>query len=257
MGKVFDIPQCLSEDSSLFWSNHNFWTLAIKNKLLALAFGALNVLGLEVWFRNGCGPNQCFPCLKSLPNFHGKNPTAFHLIFVAEIQQRFTSDASLHTKCYSHQTFGMRIWQWGCPIFTTKIQQSFLFDAPTGRVSHLCIWRISTRSHRDKPKPSKVLEHTDTCHIHGETNVTWWHGSRQSHRNDHAHNIAWICTYGNHLEHIPILQGRELSCIMHNAITQSKKINQTLPTFQGYGLTRYRKCKTNIIIPKERGLSKE
>ena len=32
---------------------------------------------------------------------------------------------------------------------------------------------------------------------------------------------------------------------MHNAVTQSKKINQTLAMFQGYGLARYRKCKTD------------
>ena len=44
---------------------------------------------------------------------------------------------------------------------------------------------------------------------------------------------------------------------MHNAITQSWKINQRLAMFQGYGLTRYRKCKTNITIPMEYGLSKE
>ena len=29
--------------------------------LLALAFRALNVLGFEVWFRNGCGPDRFFP----------------------------------------------------------------------------------------------------------------------------------------------------------------------------------------------------
>ena len=29
--------------------------------LLALAFGALNVLGFEVWFWNGYGHDQCFP----------------------------------------------------------------------------------------------------------------------------------------------------------------------------------------------------
>ena len=28
-------------------------------------------------------------------------------------------------------------------------------------------------------------------------------------------------------------------------------------TFQGYGLARYRKCKTYITIPRERSLSKE
>ena len=45
--------------------------------------------------------------------------------------------------------------------------------------------------------------------------------------------------------------------IMHNAITQSKKVKQTLPTFQGYGPKRYIKCKTDIAIPKECRLSKE
>ena len=114
-------------------------------------------------------------CLKSQPNFHGKNPTAFHLIFVAKIQQRFASNASQHAKRYSHQTFGVRIRQWGCPIFTAKTWQSFSFDAlwRIGKVSRLCIWHVLTCSHRDKLKPSKVLEHTDTCRIHEETNVTW------------------------------------------------------------------------------------
>ena len=44
---------------------------------------------------------------------------------------------------------------------------------------------------------------------------------------------------------------------MHNAITQSKKVNQALPMFQGYDPARYRKCKTDIAIPKEHGLSME
>ena len=42
---------------------------------------------------------------------------------------------------------------------------------------------------------------------------------------------------------------------MHNAITQSRKINQTLPTFQGYGLARYGKSKIDIATPRECGLS--
>ena len=97
----------------------------------------------------------------------------------------------------------MRIWQWGCPIFTVKIQQSFAFSALwcTSRVSNLCIWFETFQS----------IKHVDVCRIHGKTNVTWWHGSKQSHRDDHAHNIAWICTYGNRLEHIPTIQGQELS----------------------------------------------
>ena len=43
---------------------------------------------------------------------------------------------------------------------------------------------------------------------------------------------------------------------MHNASIQSRKINQTLPTTQGYGLARYMKNKSNIAIPKEYGPSK-
>ena len=98
-------------------------------------------------------------CLELLPNFHGKNLTAFRLIIVAKIQQLFTLNASQHAKCYSHQAFDVRIQQWGCPIFTAKIRQSFAFGVlwRTSRVSHLCIWHISTCSHCGKPKPSKVL----------------------------------------------------------------------------------------------------
>ena len=33
---------------------------------------------------------------------------------------------------------------------------------------------------------------------------------------------------------------------MYNAITQSRKVKQALPTFQGYGPTGYRKCKIDI-----------
>ena len=40
-------------------------------------------------------------------------------------------------------------------------------------------------------------------------------------------------------------------------LSYSRKIKQTLPTFQVYGPIRYRKCKTDIVIPRERGPSKE
>ena len=53
------------------------------------------------------------------------------------------------------------------------------------------------------------------------------------------------------------MQAYIYTCIMHNAITHSGKVNQTLPTFQGYGPERYKKCKSDIAIPKERGLSKK
>ena len=41
--------------------NHNLRTLVVENELLALAFRALNVLGFDVWFRNGRGLDRCFP----------------------------------------------------------------------------------------------------------------------------------------------------------------------------------------------------
>ena len=34
--------------------------------------------------------------------------------------------------------------------------------------------------------------------------------------------------------------------IMHNAITQGRKVKKTLPKFQGYVLARYRKCKIDF-----------
>ena len=43
----------------------------------------------------------------------------------------------------------------------------------------------------------------------------------------------------------------------HNAITQSKKSKKTLPMFLGYGLIRYKKCKIDIVIPRECSPSKE
>ena len=44
---------------------------------------------------------------------------------------------------------------------------------------------------------------------------------------------------------------------MYNAITLSKKVKQTLPTFQGYGPARYRKGKIDIVMTRERGPRKE
>ena len=99
-----------------------------------------------------------YVCLKSLPNFHSKNPAAFRLIFMAEIRRCFASNASQHSKHYSNQAFDVRIQEWGCPIFMAKIRQSFVFGAlwRIGSVSHLCIWHISTCSYCDESKPLKA-----------------------------------------------------------------------------------------------------
>ena len=69
---------------------------------------------LRFEFGMGMVPNDAFSMhLELMPNFHGKNPIAFHHIFVAEIPQRFASSALNHTKHYYYQAFAMRIWQQG------------------------------------------------------------------------------------------------------------------------------------------------
>ena len=98
-------------------------------------------------------------------------------------------------------------------------------------------------------------------------------------------NMYFFNIYDNHLEHIPTLQGQELSWLervthiamrvhhtkctithiqididIHTSYAMQlhrRKVNRTLPTFQEYRPVRYRKCKTDITIPRECGLSKE
>ena len=70
------------------------------------------------------------------------------------------------------------------------------------------------------------VNHVDACRIHGKTNVTWWHGSRQSHCDDYAHNIAWICSYDNRFEHISTLQGQKLSWL-ERVVHIAKRVHHT------------------------------
>ena len=67
--------------------------------------------------------------------------------------------------------------------------------------------------------------------------------SYKVHDHPHTHRNIYIYIYTH------------TSCIMLSH--RVGKVIQTLPTFQEYGLARYRKCKTNIAIPKERGPSKK
>ena len=79
-------------------------------------------------------------------------------------------------------------------------------------------------------------------HLHNHENPSYNVHDTHTHVGARTHTHIHIC------KHI---------YIMHNAITHSKKVKQTLPTFQGYGPVRYRKCKTDIAIPRERNPSKE
>ena len=87
----------------------------------------------------------------------------------------------------------------------------------TSKVSRLCIWRMPTYSCQDELKPLKASSILMHVAYTGKPMSLRWHGSRQSHRDDHAHNKAWIYTYNNCLEHIPTLQGQEHSWLVRVA----------------------------------------
>ena len=158
----------------------------------------------------------------------------------------------------------------------------------------ICVYGAYRHAHTKtsrSPQSIKCADMLDTCRIHRETSVTWWHGSKQSPQwsctqysiNMHLRQSLWAHTHTIRSKAFMTREGHSRSfkspsykvhnhphtCrqiyiyiythtyIMHNATTQSGKINQTLPMFQGYGPVRYRKCKIDTVIPRERGLSKE
>ena len=207
-------------------------------------------------------------CSKSLLEFHGKNLVAFRLIFMAKIRQRFASNATQHTKRYSHQAFDVRIRQQGCPIFMVKIWQSFGFSAlqRTRRVLRMCIRRVSTCSHYDESKPSKMLNML-ICVAYIGKPMSLGDMDQDNHiamimhtiQHEYAFMAIALTTYlyykvkSSRDQRGSLMQSRESiiqsayspihiqaniyiyiyihTCIMHNAITQSRKVNQTLPTF--------------------------
>ena len=69
--------------------------------------------------------------------------------------------------------------------------------------------------------------------------------TREGHSHSHksplykVHNHPYTCRY-------------RYTYIMHNAITQSGKVNQTLLTFQGCGTARYKKCKIDISCKRNK-----
>ena len=107
----------------------------------------------------------------------------------------------------------MRIWQQRCPIFTEKIWQSFTFSAlwRTSRASFLCIRRVPTCLCWDKSEPLKASSILMRVTYTRKPMTLRWHGSRQSHNDDRAHNIVWICTYSKCLKCILTQQGHEHS----------------------------------------------
>ena len=99
----------------------------------------------------------------------------------------------------------MRIWQWGYPIFTVKIRQSFAFGAlwRTSKVSRLCIWCALTCSYCDEPSLSKRQAYwcvSDTrgnqCHLLAwiKTITLQWSCTQYS-MNMHLQQSPWAHTH--------------------------------------------------------------
>ena len=164
-----------------------------------------------------------------------------------------------------------------------RVSRLVCYGAPTafricvyGTYRHACI--VTSRS-LSKHQACWCVLHTqgNQCHlvIWIKTITSRWLCTQYS-MNMHLRQSPWAHTYTTRLRALMTREGHSRShespykvhnhpCIsryrytyiMHNAITQSKKVNQTLPTFQGYDPSRYRKCKADIAIPRECGPSKE
>ena len=170
---------------------------------------------------------------------------------------------------------------------TVKIQQHFAFSVlwRTGRVSCLCIQHISTCLYYDEPKPfqaSSMLMHV----IYTWKPMSLGDIEQDNHtamivhtiQHEYAPTAIALSIYPHYKvkssydqkgsltqPRESIIQSAQLPThigiyiYIHHAqcyhIEQESK--QTLPTFQGYGPVRYRKCKTDIAIPRECGPSKE
>ena len=121
--------------------------MAIENKLLALAFGALSEMGFKVWIWKGWGLDRCclnvfgiiakFPWWKSdsiSPYFHGRNPAAL----------RLRCDV-VHKTLFS-LSFRRENTTMGIPHFHYENRQSFVFGAlwHFSKVSCLCIRCVPT-----------------------------------------------------------------------------------------------------------------
>ena len=178
-----------------------------------------------------------FPWRKSSsisPYFCGRNP------------------ASLRLKCFiTHKTLFSPNFH--CENMATKMPYFSWWKS--GRVLHLVhygalvgfhayVHDMRQYVHTKASQDFQSIKKGDTCCIHEETNVTIWHGSRQTHYNNHAHNIAWVCTYGDHLKRISILQGQ-----VYPWSWEGYSPNHESPLYKVHNLAGYRKDKSNIAIP--------
>ena len=184
--------------------------MAIENKLLVLAFGALSKLGFEVWIQKGCGLDRCFLSVFGIiakfpwrkfdnisPYFRSGNPTALCLKCVIAHKILFLSS-------FHHENTAM-----GMPHFHSEnLAEFWVWCAMAHQQGFMPVYMA--RAKMLMPGWVGALQrigHIDMCRIHEETDVTWWNWSRQSHR------MTWICTYNNCLDHILMSQGPKHSLL--------------------------------------------
>ena len=69
----------------------------------------------------------------------------------------------------------MRIQQWGCPIFTAKIRQSFyVWCAMAHRLGSMLVYVVHANMLMlGRAEAPQSIKHINMCRIHEETNVTW------------------------------------------------------------------------------------
>ena len=122
----------------------------------------------------------------------------------------------------------MRIRQWRCPIFIQKSGRVLRFVPIAYWQGFMLVYMVHANMLMlRRARAPQSIKHVDACHIRGETNVTSCHRSRQSHRDDCAHNVVWICTSGSGHEHIPIPQGQK-----HSWLWKDRSPNHEEPSYK-------------------------
>ena len=147
-----------------------------------------------------------------LPYFCDKNPAA--LLLVCVIAHKTLSSPSF---CHENTEIGMPHFHGKNPVkfcvWCAMAHRQGFMPMYTMCANMLILWQA---------RASQSIEHIDTCHIHKETVVTWWHGARWSHRGDYAHNMTWICTCNKCLKRILMPQGQEHSWLKRVAHIATK-----------------------------------
>ena len=126
--------------------------MAIKNKLLALVFGALNGLGFKVWFQKGCVHlDQCFLSVFRIgakfpqrkfdnitPYFHGRNLAILCLRCIIALKTLFSPSFSCKNTAMEVPYFhgenlvefrvwcAMAHWQSFTPVYTAHANMLML-----------------------------------------------------------------------------------------------------------------------------------